>query len=177
MTESIGNQIISLNWQPAFEVYQQVIAEHSQQQIRSDNFFHLAKSYPFGLTKLGNEFVIRDPITTENNRLICVGDVPVGSFVHVMHGDVINLPKAAADAKSKAQQVFTQTDTIDVHLFIDCISRVLFLAEDFSKELANAAVPNLPMVGALTLGEIANSGQDYLEFYNKTAVVALLKGF
>jgi hypothetical protein len=56
---------------------------------------------------------------------------------------------------------------------IDCISRSLFLGTDFQRELA-AIDDGLPMVGALTLGEIANSGRDFLEFYNKTAVVGLI---
>ncbi|EQD46615.1 hypothetical protein B1A_14553 [mine drainage metagenome] len=53
---------------------------------------------------------------------------------------------------------------------MDCISRALFLEQDFRQELAVIHSP-APMLGALTIGEIANSGQDYLEFYNKTAVV------
>ena len=57
---------------------------------------------------------------------------------------------------------------------MDCISRVLFLEGDFDLEMKAARIPDLPMVGVLSIGEIANSGQDYLEFYNKTAVVALV---
>jgi hypothetical protein len=45
--------------------------------------------------------------------------------------------------------------------------------EGFGDELV-AIDDGLPMVGALTLGEIANSGRDFLEFYNKTAVVGLI---
>jgi hypothetical protein len=175
VTESLNNQIISLNWQPAFKVYQQVIHSHSQQTINEDNFFTIAKAYPFGITKLGNELVIRDPITTVENHLICVGDVPQGSFVHMMHGEITTLPLAAKAAKEKALQSYPVSDSAQVQLFIDCISRVLFLDDRFSEELNQAACDGIPMVGALTLGEIANCGQEYLEFYNKTAVVALIK--
>jgi hypothetical protein len=176
VTESKHNQIISLNWQPAFEVYQQVILEHSRQHISQDNFFDIAKAYPFGLTKLGNEWVIRDPISTQQNQLICVGDVPQGSFVHVMHGHAATLPLAARVAREKALRSYPAQQPPQLQLFIDCISRVLFLGANFSEELEQAACPDIPMVGALTLGEIANCGHDYLEFYNKTAVVAVVRG-
>jgi hypothetical protein len=176
VTESMHNQIISLNWQPAFEVYQQVIFEHSRQQISPENFFDIAKAYPFGLTKLGNEWVIRDPISTQQNQLICVGDVPQGSFVHVMHGHAATLPLAARVAREKALLSYPAQQPPQLQLFIDCISRVLFLGANFSEELAQAACDDIPMVGALTLGEIANCGHDYLEFYNKTAVVAVVRG-
>ncbi|HEY8905633.1 MAG TPA: FIST C-terminal domain-containing protein, partial [Rhodoferax sp.] len=57
--------------------------------------------------------------------------------------------------------------------FIDCISRVLFLGPDFPKEMV-AVNTGQPLIGALTLGEIANNGSDFLEFFNKTAVVGLI---
>ena len=60
-------------------------------------------------------------------------------------------------------------------LFIDCISRVLYLEEAFAQELSAVHEPDVPLIGALTLGEIANTGEDYLEFYNKTAVIAVLE--
>ena len=60
-------------------------------------------------------------------------------------------------------------------LFIDCISRVLFLGKEFEKEINAVYHEGTPLIGALTLGEIANSGKDYLEFFNKTAVVGCLE--
>ena len=60
---------------------------------------------------------------------------------------------------------------------MDCISRALFLEHEFELELqaiAEQFTDNHAMFGALVLGEIANSGSGYLEFYNKTTVVSLL---
>jgi hypothetical protein len=175
VTESDGNRVISLNWQPAFDLYSQVIFTHSQQAISTDNFFDIAKAYPLGITKLGAELVIRDPIMTQDGSLVCVGDVPQGSFIHLMNGDSGTLPKAARLARDKAVSSLGVAKQATFQLFIDCISRVLFLGPLFAEELAYVVQPGLPMVGALTLGEIANNGDDYLEFYNKTAVVALME--
>lgn len=175
VTESDGNCVISLNWQPAFDVYKQAIFTHSQQAIAADNFFDVAKAYPLGITKLGSELVIRDPIMTQEGHLICVGDVPQGSFVHMMNGDTSTVPQAAMLARDKAASSLGAEKQATFQLFIDCISRVLFLGPVFEQEIKYVVQPGVPMVGVLTLGEIANNGHDYLEFYNKTAVVALMK--
>ena len=57
---------------------------------------------------------------------------------------------------------------------MDCISRFLFLAERFDDELAAYDHEEVPVIGTLSMGEIANHGQEYLEFYNNTSVVAVL---
>jgi hypothetical protein len=49
---------------------------------------------------------------------------------------------------------------------------VLFLEENFGKELK--AISSTPLNGFLAIGEIANSGNAYLEIYNKTVVVSQL---
>jgi hypothetical protein len=175
VTESVGNAVISLNWQPAFELYKQEIFKHGQQEISAENFFDIAKAYPLGLTTLGEEFVIRDPIMAQGSHLVCVGDVPQGSFVHLMNGDINTVPAAAMRARQKAGQMFDGEGEPSFQLFIDCISRVLFLGPLFAQELDHVVQPGLPTIGALTLGEIANNGRNCLEFYNKTAVVALMK--
>jgi len=59
-------------------------------------------------------------------------------------------------------------------LFIDCISRVLFLGDNFQEEINAILQYNQNLVGALSLGEIANTSKEYLEFYNKTSVVAVI---
>ena len=172
VTEARGNTIHSLDWQPAFEVYREAVEEHSGRELTAEGFFDLAKAYPFGLAKLDAEMVVRDPIRVEDQSLVCVGGVPTGSFVHILHGSRTSLPEAAARARDRARADRGDAPA-ELQLFIDCVSRVLFLEDTFARELEQATDGTTPMVGALTIGEIANSGSDYVEFYNKTAVIGL----
>ncbi len=173
VTEANSNTVVSLDWRPAYEVYREIVESHSQRRFGDNNFFAIAKSYPLGIAKLGNEVVVRDPIMARGDQLVCVGEVPVGTFVQILHGSPDTLMAAAVHARESARSSFG-TGKPGLELFVDCISRVLFLEGDFDLEMKAARIPDLPMVGVLSIGEIANSGQDYLEFYNKTAVVALL---
>ena len=73
----------------------------------------------------------------------------------------------------------SKTDNPEKAIIIDCISRILFLEDEFQIELneiikvLRAKHNNISISGALTLGEISSYGKGYLEFYNKTCVVGL----
>jgi len=110
----------------------------------------------------------------EDDALICVGEVPEESFVDIMNGNLESLIAAAGDALLKAEKSYDGSLDGSGLLFIDCISRVLFLEDDFKKELEVIHKKGIPLIGVLSIGEIANSGKDFLEFYNKTAVVSIL---
>ena len=62
----------------------------------------------------------------------------------------------------------------------DCISRSILLGDRFEEELEAirsrfaVGLPGAPVIGALTLGEVSSVGDRYLEFLNKTCVVAAL---
>lgn len=175
VTESDLNRIISLEWQPAFDVYQQIVSAHSGKSLDGDNFYDLASAYPFGITKLMAERVVRDPILVdEQGALVCTVEVPEGSFVDVLHGDHASLVEAAGIALTQAKEDFGSMDYAGLTLLVDCISRALFLDEGFEEELRVVHDEHIPMVGVCSLGEIANSGLDYLEFYNKTCVVGII---
>ncbi|MFN2266676.1 MAG: FIST signal transduction protein, partial [Desulfonatronovibrio sp.] len=87
VTRSEKNRVISLNWEPAFQVYQQVIKAHSNASFENSSFFDIAKGHPLGIVKLDTEMVVRDPILMENDHLVCVGEVPEGSFVYILQGN------------------------------------------------------------------------------------------
>ncbi|MEO0468365.1 MAG: FIST N-terminal domain-containing protein [Bacteroidota bacterium] len=176
VTSSEGNTIKTLDWQPAFDLYRKVVEQASGNQFTEDNFFEIAKAYPFGINKLEEEKIVRDPILlNEKGELVCVGEVPEGSFIDILEGNIASLVAAAQLATERSISSFPGESHNGFQLFIDCISRVLFMQEEFSQELQAVAREGIPLIGALTLGEIANSGRDYLEFYNKTAVIGLLE--
>ncbi len=177
VTESEHNVIKSLDWKPAFEVYREVVEEHSGMQFTALPFFDIAKAYPFGVAKMGAERVVRDPVALDADQgLVCVGEIPEGVYVDILHGKANNLIQAAGRALDRANKNYPLRTLPALGLIMDCISRVLFLEDGFTSELTAMAMPEIKFVGACSIGEIANSGKDYLEFYNKTAVVAFLEG-
>jgi hypothetical protein len=177
VTEADQNLVKTLDWEPAFRVYREVVEQASGKVFTRDTFFELAKGYPFGINRMGTEKIVRDPIMVgDNDALICVGEVPEECYVDILSGDVSSLVSAAGEALQSAKEAFQGKPAAQTTFFIDCISRVLFLEEEFQQELHAVCEEDSLVFGALTLGEIANNGKEYLEFYNKTAVVAVLEG-
>ena len=175
VTESDRNVVKTIDWKPAFQLYRDVVEKNSDKRFQDDNFFVISKCHPFGISKLGAERIVRDPfMRDEDDSLICVGEVPQDSFIDILKGDINSLVTAAGRALRLAKEGFTEETSNKTVLFIDCISRVLFLEKNFDDELMTVYDESTPMIGALTIGEIANSDKDYLEFYNKTSVVGIL---
>ena len=178
VTEADRNIIISLNWRPAFEVYRETVEKISGKSFDNTDFFQLAKGFPIGIVRMAEEMVVRDPISLDGSRLICVGEVPLNSFVYILKGDKDSLIAAAVKARQLAEASYLKTlnekkEKSLTTFFMDCVSRVFFLQSDFNEEL-ESVYAGYPLLGALTIGEIANTGKDYLEFYNKTSVIGLL---
>lgn len=169
VTRSDDTVIKELDFKPAFEVYKSVVDRFSNRPIDDDNYLDIAKSYPFGINTISDEKIVRDPLVLSGTDMTCVGSVEEGSYVNIMTGDGDDLIKAAEQAAhlSRSQMDFEG----EFMLFIDCISRAMFLEERFSDEINAVFDADIPMVGALSFGEIANNGRDYLRIYNKTAVV------
>lgn len=171
------NRIYQLNWQPAFEVYRQAIEEDSGAKIERENFFDIAKGYPFGIVKEGQECIVRDPILVdEDGALVCVGEVPANAVLSILKGTTSSLLSGAEQSAKDAQR--EKAERPYCGLVFDCISRVLFLGENFGDELKifsdTFSEEKLTCEGALTLGEIASYGEGLLEFFNKTVVSAKL---
>lgn len=176
-TKTDKNIVKELNWQNAFDVYRKVVEKSSGKQFNSENFFDIAKGYPFGIAKEGMEYVVRDPIgINEDGELICVGEVPENTVLDILKGE----PDSLLDAAENATKDCLSTSKMKNHaLVFDCISRVLFLEDNFSKELGmvqktlNTTEGDVQGEGVLTLGEIALHGKGYLEFFNKTIVTGI----
>ena len=173
VTEAEGNVLKTLDWRPAFQVYRELVELHSGKTFTDNNFFEIARSYPFGINRLDTEVIVRDPLMkNSSDSLICVGEVPAGCFVRLLNGNPETLIAAACYARELAEKTAPCHGGSANAFIIDCISRALFLESRISEEL-EASAGHHRLFGALTLGEIANNGRDYLEFFNKTTVVGI----
>ena len=180
-TKTDGKNILELNWENAFEVYQKVLKDSAGKSLSKDKFVEVATFYPIGILKNEEDFIVRDPVSVgKSGEIITVGEVPQNSVVYIMNGNKESLLEAAEDVTKKcvAKQSVTPKHTI----VINCICRAWFLDSDFKQELEqivnNAyddkfADDSMPQ-GALTLGEISSFKAGPVEFYNKTIVVGMM---
>lgn len=175
-----GNALIELNWEPALINYSEILGEKFGTKINQHNFFEFAKHHPFGMVKIDENIVVRDPIRIDeyNNIILVGGEVPENSVLMILKGNPASLIKAAGEAASTAQARFEEHtgNTGQGALVINCISRVLYLGDDMARELRTirSNIPtDLCVFGFLSLGEIASYGDRYIEFYNKTTVIGV----
>ncbi len=175
VTESDKNTIYSLNWRPAFEVYKEVVEEHSGKKLTKESFFSLAKYYPLAISKLDAESIVRAPFYVgKDDSIVCFGEVHQESVIEIFTSDPDSIINAAEKALNSGMNAFSENESDRLVVFIDCISRSLVLGNKFQEELNVVSKTKFQTIGALTLGEIANNGKDYLEFYNTTAVIGVL---
>lgn len=173
VTGAENNSIITLNSQPAFEVYKSVLKEQIG-EFDSNDFVSIAKSYPFGIQTVDDEHIVRDPISFNNkNAIQCVGEIPAGVKVDILYGDKDTLLSAASWAYKIASENAKKSVHASMHFMVDCISRVMFLGKDFDQELAAVSIDSNELFGICSLGEIADSKNGYLEFYNKTITMGI----
>lgn len=168
-TSTEKNVLKTLNYSNAFEVYKKYVEEDSSRKFTKDNFFDISKSYPLGIIKFDKKVVVRDPITLdENNNMVLVGDIPQNSTITILKGNKQNL----IDSSNKAVLKLNKELNKNVFVF-DCISRLFFLDEEL-KEITKELKDNSILFGVLSMGEIANSGDEYVSFYNRTCVLGML---
>ena len=176
-TGAVDCLVQKLNWHDAYETYRSVIREHSDQLLGKENFFDIAKSYPFGIFREDQEPVVRDPIAVQDDGIRCVGEVPENALLQILHGTPSQLVQAAAEAA----QASYREGSAGPYLVVDCVSRSIFLDQRFDRELAAiqrvlSSEKAAPWGGVLSIGEIALDASGVLELYNKTIVVGNLDG-
>ena len=171
VTEAANNKIISINWKPAFEVYKEIVESHSGMKFNNNNFFDIAKSYPFGISKMDEEKVVRDPFKVTNNTIYFIDNIQEGAYVEVLHGNIASLLKGSEKALENAFLNNAIDNNYSNTFCVDCISRVLYLNNNLQQEL-DIVSKNSNVSGIFSIGEIANY-DSILEIYNKTIVIAL----
>lgn len=176
VTASSKNVIHSIEWQPAFNFYSNLLLKQTGKQVEPTSFYTIAQSYPFGIARLDGEHIVRDPYQVgPDNSLSCFGEIPEGAFLSILTAENVHLIDAAGKSLQLGLEAFPADKEASLHFFVDCISRTIVLTDDYQKELDAVYSPGTPLAGVCSIGEIANSGTEYLELYNKTSVMAVLE--
>ena len=172
-TSTVGNRIISIDWRPAFDAYQEIIRDEYGIALTRDNFYQYAVHFPFGIVRANEEVVVRIPVAlTDDGALLCVGEVPENAMLVLLRapdaaaaGCVGPLVHALAGAQGLEQggQLLT----------FYCAGRRMHLGEDALPELAQLSHDSAAarMAGALSLGEIGSThAWGYPMFHNAALV-------
>ena len=173
------NILISINWEPAFEYYKRIIEQDAGIKLTANSFLDVAKSYPLGILKYDTEIILRVPLSVgEENSLLFASEMPENSVLVVTKAYPDKLIAAAGTATEQAKIAFESKmkTSPGKALIVDCLARALFLEDRINDELtiiANKAGSDVFLFGLLSLGEIASTGDKYIELYNKTIVIGM----
>ncbi|WP_461209450.1 FIST signal transduction protein [Desulfocurvus sp. DL9XJH121] len=174
VTATRGARILSLDWRPAGDVFREVVNGYLGRGVEPESLLPLVPHFPLGIEKFQAEHIVREIVAVDGDDLVFSVDIPEGAFVHIMTGDQQSLIRAAGEAYDLACGGEGAACGDKVVLVMDCCTRWQFLRQGFEQELELLNRDGLPLVGALSQGEIANSGRDSLEFLNKTCVVGMV---
>ncbi|MGB5792024.1 FIST signal transduction protein [Poseidonibacter sp.] len=168
VTSSEKNILKQLDYKSAFNTYKNIIEKDCGIVLTKNNFQEISQNYPIGIVRYMGEQIVRDPISYENGNLVLVGEISNNSIINILKGDKQKLLDSAKEATTQA----LKEDCESIIIF-ECISRKEFLRDKFDEELNNifSLLHNQKGIGAVTIGEVANSGNRYINFFNKTCVV------
>lgn len=175
-TRSEGNILHELNWQPAFDVYRQVLETQIERPLRPEELgSRVSHGFPLGMFKQNSEDIVRLPsAVTDDGGMVCIGGIQMNSVVHILHGEPKSVIKAVDQTLQSCNSQITSPPTCNV--VVDCVTRYWFLEELGSEELVAiqrslAHFGPAPVIGALFKGEIASDGLSSLELLNKSVAI------
>lgn len=175
VTESKGNTLSKLDGYSAFQVYRDVMEDTERITLYKEDFFIYAKDHPFGILKDGGkEFIVRDPITiNDKEEIVCVANIPEDSNIYVLKGDKESLLNSSLQIAEYCSENASENYK---PMIFDCISRAMFLEEDFEEELRNIQNKLLyKLIGALSIGEISSSSNGEPIIHNKSTILGLME--
>ena len=178
-TRTEGKKIVELNWENPYEVYSNIVNQDSSIPISKKDFLSVSKCYPLGLGRKGHEDIVRDPISVDSDGSIhCIDEVPENSALYILKGEKTKLIEAASLSCLEALNQLTGEP--NCCFLFDCVARLLFLGDDFDKEIKIVSdtlatrFKNIQIEGVLSMGEVSTFKNGRLEIYNKTVLTTML---
>ncbi|MCK5640113.1 MAG: FIST C-terminal domain-containing protein [Gammaproteobacteria bacterium] len=169
-TSTEGNRIDTIEWRPAFEIYQQHVKKLYKLDINKDNFYQYAVHFPFGIIRADEKVLVRIPVALQDDgSLLCVGEVPANSVLTLLEAPS---PESSHTAEAIAGDLACEKNE-DILTFYCAGRRMHFGEKEAINELTvikSLTNPN-NVVGALSLGEIGSSGKGGYPLFHNAAIV------
>lgn len=170
-----GNKITTINGECAAPFYTKMIQKYFNEAVTPENVFSIGLKYPIGLGATRGEHPIRIPVAIEGENLIVAGPMDTENTISLMYISNEALLHASSLATKEAKEgVFKLEDK--ACFIIECMGRKMVLGDAFSQELdtiASNLLPSQQCWGILSLGEIANSSDKYIEYSNEACVIGV----
>lgn len=167
-TSSSENCIQSIDWRPAFEVYQELATAQYGVSVTKDNFYSVGVKFPLGIVRANGEVLVRIPVALmEDGSLLCAGEVPENSLLTLLESNEREMMQgvmalAERVAKSNLPQGIT----------FYCAGRKLFLGSVKSEEELKVFSQHAGEVnGAISLGEIGSLKNGGYPLFHNGALV------
>lgn len=168
ISRSEGKRVYEINGAPAFQEYARRLGLGQRER-----FAYAAMQHPLGFPNISGQFVIRDPLrVNDDDSIDFITEIPSQAVGYVMECSMEGLIDTARKA---ARAAILPGGKPTFMLLFDCISRAMLMGDRFAEEiraLCETVGPDLPILGALTFGEIGSHDNVPL-FHNKTTVVAV----
>lgn len=173
-TSAEGNRIVQIDWQPALEVYAQLIRERYGFTVTRETFYQYAAHFPFGIVRADGEMLVRIPVAlADDNSIVCVGEIPSNSILALLdaRNDLLPIPVGLAEDLSERAPERRGGDMLVFY----CAGRRLYMGERMAVELIDigrrTAAPHV--LGALSLGEVGGARSGGYPLFHNAAVVGL----
>ena len=173
VTGSDGNRVLSLDDEPALDVYLRRLDAPAEAHTDPAAFTRFALTHPLGLSRRRSDEVrfVADA-DFEDRSLVCVANVPSGVLTWFMEGDDASVLQATDDACADAVGALDGRPPLGLLAF-DCIARRGVLGDTglpVEVERIRSHAAGGPVAGFYTYGEIARTGGTG-GFHNQTLVV------
>lgn len=184
VTRSEGATIHEIDGSPAINLYKDYFGDEEANTLEN-TLAKLAVTYPLGMNvENSEELLLRFPIKANaDGSLLCAAEVPEGSEVRLMLGDI---DSAIAGSKEAARMAVENLDgaTPKAIIVFNCIARKKLFANRGGEEITaiqEMVGADVPLIGFYTYGEQAPLGgqvKDVMKcntaFHNETAVIVVL---
>ena len=173
VTSSGDNRVLTLDDQPALDVYCEILGVPEEARTDPDAFTRFALTHPLGMSRRASEEHVRFIAGADfaERSLLTLAAVPQGGLVWLMQGDHDSV-LAATDAAC-LDALASLDGTPRGMMVFDCIARRGVLGDEgIAREVERVAAhaAGAPVAGFYTYGEIART-QGVSGFHNQTLVV------